>query len=181
MPEPADDCRFFERGSAVLEMCDPASRQAAVRVCVPCCLFQAVTPHLLGAGTVDELRIAEPFAFWVPALTAARFAGAAAGVPGIAERANAAIREEVGRIGKVFAHLHGHLVDPSDLIPMLPLGTYVTFLFRCRVDAVPALLEGVESVPVVGVPEFQWALATVLAQALADFGRSGLLLTQSRT
>jgi len=171
-PGQSDDCSFFDYGRVTLEMCDSRSRQAMVRLCIPCCLFQTISPHLLGGGTVDELKIRDPLAVWIPKLTRERFAGPAASVDGIEHRANAAIREEVERSTKVFVHLQGHLADPSDLIPMLPLGTYVTMMFRCRVDDVIKVLEGVDSIPVVGVHEFQLALAAVLHTALSDFERS---------
>lgn len=166
---PSEDCKFFEHGSACLELCDSISRQALVRVCMPCSLFQTVTPQLLGNGTIDELRIKNPISFWIPKLTKERFIGQAALVEGIDIRTNAAIKEEVERIGKIFAHLQDYLIDPSDLVPILPLGTYITFIYRCKIDNVLSLLEGINSIKVVGVHEFQWALATVLHQALLDF------------
>lgn len=169
VPEPLEDSRFFEHGSVTLEGCEPKSRMAAVRICMPCCLFQTVTPHLLDSGTLDELKIRNPVAFWIPRLTSSRFVSSVASVPNIDARANAAIREEVDRIGKVFVHLQDYLLDPSDIIPILPLGTYVTFLYRCRIDSVMKLLEGIDNIKVVGVPEFQFSIASVLHMALKDF------------
>lgn len=187
-PNPADDSKFFESGSVVLELCDVKSRQAGIRVCMPCCLFQTVSPHILGGGTVDELRIMDPISIWVPKLDKSRFIGPAASVDGVESQLNVALRAEAERMGKIFVHMSSHLADPSDLIPVLPLGTYITFLFRCRIDNVMKVLEGIDSIPVVGVREFQWSLASVLYKALSEFERADsskrlnkLLLLQSTT
>jgi hypothetical protein len=170
--EAAEQSRFFEYGEVLLTENDYKTRQAAVSVCMPCCLFQAVTPSLLGGGLVDGLKVREPLAVWLPQLTSERVSPLVrAQVPDAEIRINAVMKAHVDELLRLFQGASGVIVDPADLVPYLPLGTYVCFRFRCRIDDVPKVLEGVDRTPVTGVPEFQWALAMVLKCALEDHAR----------
>ncbi|OPZ38218.1 MAG: hypothetical protein BWY99_01678 [Synergistetes bacterium ADurb.BinA166] len=170
--EAAESSKFFEHGEAVLEESDYATRMASVRIRMPCCLMQAVTPSLLGGGLLDELKIMEPVAVWIPQLSDQRVSPAVrARLPDAHVRINSGMRAHVDELLKLFKGAASVVLDPADLVPCLPLGTYVQFRFRCRVDDVPKILEGVQSTAVAGVPEFQWALAMVLRCALEDFER----------
>lgn len=168
----AEQSRFFEYGEISLAECDYKTRQASVNVCMPCSLFQAVTPSLLGSGLVDGLKVREPVAVWLPQLTAERIAPIVrARVPDAEVHINSVMKAHVDELLKLFQGASNVILDPSDLVPYLPLGTYVCFRFRCRVDDIPKALEGVDKTPVAGVHEFQWALAMVLKCALEDFAR----------
>jgi len=170
--EAAEQSRFFEHGEVVLTESDFKTRQASVSICMPCCLFQAVTPSLLGGGLVDGLKVLEPLAVWLPRLSAERISPhVRAKVPDAEVRINSVMKAHVDDLLKLFAGAAAVAVDPSDLVPYLPLGTYVRFRFRCRLDDIPKVLEGVNGTPVAGVPEFQWALAMVLKCAVQDFER----------
>lgn len=164
-------CEFFEYGKASLIASDYSTRTAAIDICMPYCLFQTVTPQLLGAGYIDNFRIRDPLAVWIPKLSKDRFGYLAQSLPNIDEKINVALREEASKTAKLFIHLQGHLIDPSDAIPLLPLGVYTVSTFRVKIDNILSLLNGINSIKVAGVPEFQWALATVLKQVLLDFER----------
>jgi len=170
--EAAEQSRFFEYGEVLLTGSDYKTRQASVSVCMPCCLFQAVTPSLLGAGLIDGLKVREPIAVWLPKLSPERIAPhVRAQVPDAEVRINSVLKAHVDELLKLFTGAAAVVSDPADLVPHLPLGTYVCFRFRCRIDDVPKVLEGVEGTKVAGVPEFQWALAMVLKCAVEDFER----------
>ena len=175
MSEPADDSKFFEYGEVSLDTCDRKTRTSAVRICIPCCLFQTISPHLLGGGWIDELKIRTPIAFWTPTITPERIM-AHARIPGTEMRINVAVRTAVESVGRLFVNLQDSLIDPADVVPMLPLGTYVTFLYRFRVDDSIKILEGIGSVNVVGVPEFQAAMAAVLTRVLTLFEKTSAAL-----
>ncbi len=170
MTEPADDSKFFEHGEVSLDMCDPRTRTASVKICMPCCLFQTISPHLLGGGMADDLRIRSPLAFWTPTLGPSRISPHVRS-PGAEAKVNVAVRAAVESVGRLFVNLQDALVDPADVIPMLPLGTYVSFTYRFRVDDSLKILEGIGSVNVVGAPEFQAAMAAVLTGVLLIFER----------
>lgn len=170
--EAAEQSKFFEYGEILLTESDFKTRQASISMCMPCCLFQAVTPSLLGGGLVDGLAVREPVAVWLPQLGPDRISPhIRAHVPDAEVRINSVLKSHVDELLKLFGGAAGVVADPADLVPYLPLGTYVRFRFRCRLDDVPKVLEGVNGTKVVGVPEFQWALAMVLKCAIEDFER----------
>ncbi len=169
--EPVDSARFFEHGKVVLEDIDPVGRMASIFMQMPNCLFQAVTPSLLGAGLVDNFRVAEPVATWLPQLTEARISFVGKQVDQCHVRINTAVSQQMESLLKTFVKISEYLLNPADMVPMLPLGVYVALRFRCRIDDVPKVLQGVQETPVEGVGEFQWALACVLAQAVIEAER----------
>jgi hypothetical protein len=167
--EPQDDTRFFEHGQVNFAARDFPSRTAALDITMPCCLFQAVVPQLLAAGLIDHPRIHQPLSVWIPQVTTERmnlFGHTKAG----ADQVNVGIRALIQQVTTVFEKLAVYLMDPSDAIPMLPLGTYMDFRWRVRVDDVPKVLEGMQKqIHIAGVAEFQWALACVLQCVLEDY------------
>lgn len=166
-----DSAQFFEHGKVVLDDIDPVGRMAIVQVQMPNCLFQAVTPSLLGAGFVDNFRVAEPLATWLPQLSKARLSYVGTQLDQCEVRINTAVAQQMDAILKTFVKVSEFLLNPADMVPMLPLGVYVAVRFRCRIDDIPKVLEGVQGTPVEGVGEFQWALACVLAQAVTEAER----------
>lgn len=167
-PEPVESSRFFEHGFVEIEGTDAKTRQAALAVQMPCCLFQAIVPSLLGAGFIDNFRISEPLCIWIPKVSKERLSLTGAQVDNAVARINTTVEHQMAVIAKTFAMVAELLTNPADMVPMLPLGTYVALRFRCRVDDIPKVLHGVQATPVDGVAEFQWALACVLAKVLME-------------
>lgn len=169
--EAVESAQFFEHGKVVLEDIDPVGRMAAIRMQMPNCLFQAVTPSLLGAGFVDNFRVSEPLATWLPQLSEGRISVVGKQLDQCHVRINTAVAQQMDAILKTFVKVSEFLLNPADMVPMLPLGVYVSLRFRCRIDDIPKVLHGVQETPVEGVHEFQWALACVLAQAVTEAER----------
>jgi hypothetical protein len=159
---------FFEDGKVELELFDLKSRQVLVSVQIPNCLFQAVTPSLLGAGFVDDLRISDPICVWIPQISKERISLLGSQVADIENKINIAIKSQVEILLNIFSQTSSLLANPSDLVPMLPLGTYVCFKYRCNIDRIPDLLSGIQNTPVNGVHEFQWAMASILNAVLSE-------------
>lgn len=167
---PSDNCKFFEYGEVVLGEYDFDSRQASIQICIPCCLFQAIIPTLLGAGIIDQFKLREPMAVWVPTFSKERMSSNANNlVDNALVRLNAGLKIKAKEVVKTFQACAELVLNPSDLIPILPLGIYVNLRFRCEIDKIPNVLIGVQNIQVDGIAEFQWALATVLTQVLDDF------------
>lgn len=167
----SDSAAFFEYGSVDLGDVDRRARRATASVRMPFILMQAVTPALLGGGSVGRLTLAEPFAVWVPSLTAGRMNALGAQAQAAHELVNRAVRERAEESLRLYGGLSHFLVDPADIMPLLPMGTYVTFTYSFRVDDTVRVLEALQQhAGVTGVPEFQAALACVLAEALSLFG-----------
>lgn len=166
---PSEESRFFEHGRVFLAARDFVSRTAALDITLPCCLFQAVIPQLLGAGFVDHPQIHQPISVWMPRLSGQRIN--VFGGPSAADQVNSSIRGWLTQLLKIFEKLSPYLNDASDLIPMLPLGVYVDIRWRCSIDNILRVMEGIQHIGVAGIPEFQWALSTVLYCALDDFSK----------
>jgi hypothetical protein len=165
-----ENSTFFEHGYVKLVANDYDTRSVSVNICMPCTLLQAISPQLLGAGLLDHFRLHNPVAIWIPQLSDERFSP---GVrhDGIAKRLNIALREEIVRTCKLFEHVSQYLIDPTDIIPVLPLGVYVEFTYRCHVDRILGMLEGIDSINIIGIPEFQWSFAGILKECLEDFAK----------
>jgi hypothetical protein len=166
---PRGPFRFFEYGEVSVAGHDAKSRQAVLLMCLPCCLMQAVTPALLGAGTIDGYSVMNPVAVWIPQLSDGRFRPeyVGAGEP-VSIRANRIMAQRAQETLGTFKSLTPALKDPSDVIPMLPLGTYVQFRYRCDLDGLAQALIEMEKTAVAGVAELCYALAGALARVLAD-------------
>ena len=165
-----DEASFFAHGKVKFASRDFPSRTAMLSITMPCCLFHAVSPQLLGAGLIDHPKIHDPLSVWMPQLTQDNFSAPAQKIHDASKRVNSAIETRLEESLKIFGGLSGFLKNPSDIIPMLPLGVYVTFQWRCRIDDIMKVLEGIQKlITISGVAEFQWALAGVLHCVLYDY------------
>jgi hypothetical protein len=172
---------FFEYGKVILKASDFKTRMVECHVCMPCCLMQTVIPHLLAGGSLHNLRIREPLAVWIPKIPAECFIEEVSQIANIEDKVQVSMREEIVRVSKLFTHLQPYLKNPADIVPMLPLGTYVEFEYRCVVDEIIKVIVGIEGILVHGVPEFQWALAKVLRLVISDFERFDALIPVKST
>jgi hypothetical protein len=167
--EPQDDTRFFEHGQVNFAARDFPSRTAALDITMPCCLFQTVVPQLLAAGLIDHPRIHQPLAVWMPQITKDRMNIFGASQSG-ADQVNVTLRGWLHQLLGIFERLSVYIRDPSDIIPMLPLGTYMDFRWRVRVDDILKVMEGMQGmIQIAGVAEFQWALSCVLQCVIEDY------------
>jgi hypothetical protein len=166
-----DSSRFFEFGEITIQAHDPRQKEAALDVCMPACLMQAVTPQLLGAGFIDKYSVRSPLATWLPKITAERFLpDLVEAAPHIPIRVQEQMFQRAKSLLEMFVQLSKALIDPTDAVPLLPLGIYVTFQYRCRTDDLAKVLLGLETMPISGIAEFRFALASVLARLLQEEG-----------
>jgi len=163
--------KLFEFGGVECVCADSSTRQMAVRMSCPWCVAQAATPLLLGHGFIDQFKVRTPLVAWVPALTMEHFAdGAVAQVPNIADKATAMMRERATDALQLFADLAQVLRNPDAALHMLPMGTYVEFQYRGTYESFAAVLAALEPLGTPGVAELRYAMAEVLAEALAAAG-----------
>lgn len=164
-----DSSKFFEHGVVQLKETDFINRHALLHMCMPNCLFQAITPTLLGSGLIDDFKIKLPTAVWMPQLSDDRIRESfIKQVPELSNHVNTTIKQKIDELLRIFIDVSQVLQTASDIIPMLPLGTYVEFQYRCEIDNIAKILCLIEATPSPGVHEFRWALAEVLAYALSD-------------
>jgi hypothetical protein len=167
--EVQDETQFFEHGQVKFAARDFPSGTAALDVTMPCCLFQAVVPQLLAAGLIDHPRIHQPVSVWMPQVAVQRMNVFGSSQSG-ADQVNVAVKSWLQQLLAIYEKLSTYLLDPSDIIPMLPLGVYVDFRWRVRVVDILKVMENIQGmVHIAGVAEFQWALACVLQCVLEDY------------
>lgn len=163
------ESKFLQYGLVRCDLFDAPSRQAILHLCIPCYLLQVATPVLLGAGLLDNPKIRQPLAIWVPKFRDERLTPPARLDSGIGSRTTSLVHEWVERYAQFFVQISAMFMDPTDLVPILPLGTYVEAQYRCSIDSIPELLEKLQAIEIVGIPEFQFALAEVLHRVLTRF------------
>lgn len=165
--EGSEESRFFEHGSVRLEMVDDRSRHLSVSIVSPFCLVQAATPILLGHGLMDEFRIHNPLAVWMPPIRLDAFKDMVRTPhPDVAVQARMVVDRHVSRLLTTFQEVSQAMDDPEDLIPMLPIGTYVHVRYRSAMDDFAKALEKLASEATAGIPELRYAMAEVLAYSL---------------
>ena len=158
---------FFEYGEISYINFDESTRQAAIKMCMPACLMQTITPALLGAGHIDQYELRNPVATWMPDLNEDYYKPEILKqFPNLGREVNSTVKNKLEEVLKLFQELSQTTVSPSDFIPILPMGTYVKFRLRCQIDEMAKVLLELENTPVAGVAEFRFALAEILADIL---------------
>lgn len=155
---------FLGKGYIDIKLVDAKAQEALLFICMPYCLMQTFTPSLLGCGFIDELRLFEPVHIWTPKISNSRLHPALVDHVGLTDAVNHTISEETLRIAHTFASLAPYLIDPTDIMTILPLGTYITFDYRCKYSKQLELISNIESINVAGRIEFQDGLAKSLAK-----------------
>ncbi len=158
---------FLKHGEVSVLEEDRESGQAVMSVVLPACVMQAVTPCLLKAGSLDSYELRWPLAAWVPTVADAGFRSPD---PTVCSEVNARVARVASDALRAFADVAPHLLFPGDVLPALPLGTYVRFRLRFSVDRLaPQIgLMGGEA----GVAELKYALASEVAALLSRWGRT---------
>jgi hypothetical protein len=159
--------KFFKHGEVAVTAYDTDSRAAALQTCMPCWLMQTVTPIILGYGLIDKFKVHVPLAIWLPKLPSERFldeyTSQLSDLPSVVSSQESKI---VKNVLETFVSLSRVVKDPTDLVPMLPLGIYVDFQYRMKIDDMPVVLSKLNELPIAGVQEYAYAMAEVLAGIL---------------
>lgn len=162
--------QFFEYGGVQIISSDSTSRQVAFQITMPASIVQTISPPLLGAGIMDQYLLANPVAVWIPPISPEQIVPNPNISDSLSERMNSLIHSMMKETLELFRVFSSQVENPSDLIPMLPLGVYVTFRFRCCIDDLITVMSELERTMVAGVAEFRFALASAMAEALSEFG-----------
>jgi len=165
--DPQDNFPLFEFGGISIVNYDKEEREVALKICIPCYIMQTILPTISGIGIVNDYSVKNPIAIWMPTLAPDRFNTALVDqYPRLPNEANTQIKEKLQEILNLFFEISKATNLPTDLTAMLPLGTYVVFQFRSKIDDMAKILLGLNDSELPGVPEFRYALAAVLARIL---------------
>ncbi len=133
--------------------------------------MQSVTPLLLGAGYLDAYEVHNPLSAWIPRIDESGFRPeATAASPDIAARFNEAMQEMASQALRMLDEARKILKYPGDVVSLLPMGTYVSFTYRCGADPLARALEAMAGNRDAGVAELRGAIAYALAEALRRWG-----------
>lgn len=174
---PTGPGRLFGMGRVDVEMFDSVGRSLALRIIVPVLVLHGAMPVLLGHGLMEQYSVAAPLGALVPTIDSSRIVET--DTPQVvADSLNRAMRECAFRAIELFRVASHYCADPSDAVAMLPLGTYVSFLFRSSCDKAWDTSDKLRTTPGLGVSD----LGTVLASVLSDAGalRTGALPVSAR-
>jgi hypothetical protein len=160
--------QFFDFGKVTIISYDNYSRQIALDTCIPCSLLLAIDNVILKHSVIDNYKIRNPLAAWTPKLDAIRFKSEHRHAT---FEINEVIRNKILRLLTVLTNLTSVLNDPADITPMLPLGTYVEFRMRCKIDSMLDMIKEMEKMNnIAGISEFKYAMAESLALVLHEMG-----------
>ena len=129
---------------------------------IPNCLAQAALPALMSVGIITSLELTNPVSVWVPPLDSSHFRNEIAKTK--IDAVNAVINEHLKRTVELFLELSKATSQPVLLNPILPMGTYVSIKYSMYAPDVLKLLLGLESVKVIGMNHFLFAITDVLVR-----------------
>jgi hypothetical protein len=164
-----DDDRFplFDYGEISITSYSKDEREIALKICMPCCLVQTILPTISSIGTINNYSVKNPIIVWMPTLSSDRFNVALTQQhPRLPNEANNQIKKKLKEVLDLFAEISKVVNSPTDITSMLPLGTYVVFQFRSKIDDIAKILMSLENIELPGVSEFRFALAAALARVL---------------
>lgn len=161
--------KFYGQGSIDVKSHDFVGRSANLFFTIPCVIFQSFTDCFIKHGVVKNLRIATPFAVWIPPVKRPRIKPEFDSIPDAENQINSAIRMSVENTLATLNAVKGYLTNEDDIIPLLPLGTYINFDYKISVDNCINLMEDINNSGVSNTFELRIAIAEALNSVLSDF------------
>ena len=160
--------KFFDHGEVRLVKYDVVQRQALLSVTAPYCLVHIASRALLFGGTMDNMTLHQPLVVWSPGFNASHIKIEGVADPeGVARKITDAVQKSVVSSLALFAGYSTKLLNPVELSTILPIGTYVTFRYRCTPDKfIVSLTNNLETVENTNEHEFKQALINVMSYSL---------------
>jgi hypothetical protein len=162
-----DQFKLFEHGSISIVGQDDEKREVALVICMPCCVLQAIFPTISGNSIINNYSIKNPVSIWVPTLSPDKFNSSVFSHRGFPQNINEKLRVTVQGALDTFLEIANFINNPVEILSILPLGTYVIFQLRLKIDDLAKILMDLENVELPGVPDFRYALASVLAKIVS--------------
>jgi hypothetical protein len=158
--------KFLEYGAINLIGYDEQNVEFEIKI--PFCLFQIVQPTLIQYGILDKFSISQPIASWFPKLSLNQINPLLNNhIENMHEVISKMVENKVLETLHLFSELSAALIDPMNMLPMLPIGVYINVKYRCEIKNIFNILEETEkSANQIGIPDFRFALASVFADLL---------------
>jgi hypothetical protein len=159
--------QFLQHGKIELILEDQNARQVELRIIMPACVMQAVTPLLLESGLIHEYKMVSPLMAWIPTIAREGFKeDIIQNQSELDSGVNKIAINLAHQILEFFCEASAILKFPTDLVPLLPMGTYIEFQYRCSIDKLAITLEKISESNIAGIPEFRYAMAGILVSIL---------------
>jgi hypothetical protein len=161
-----DHAKFFDIGEVKVLSVDSKNRQTGLYFVAPICFVQPAFPALLSSGSIDSFSMIKPFISFVPKIKSENIKSKS---DQIVKRINTRVQDSIAKAMSVYSESEQFLSDPSLMLPILPLGIYVSFTYRCGVDQfVIAIRDRWNVAPGSYEDEFKWATIRVIAHVLSQ-------------
>lgn len=174
---PAGPGRLFGMGRVEVEMYDSSGGSVALRFRTPVLVLHGGLPVLLGHGVMEQYSLAAPLGALVPRIGANRVSavGASVSPEAVADSVNRALQECAHGAIELFQKVAPYCADPADAIAVLPLGVYVSFLYRGTCGQAWLASDLLRTTAGLGVADLGEAMRTALSDAGVprSNGRSG--------
>lgn len=152
------ESKFFQSGSVLVECVSDGAVMLAITA--PLFLLHAVSPIILGEGIVGGPRLHSPLSAWVPRIDSSKFLP---GFVGMSDRAAAALEANALASLNLFNDVHSMLSDPDAALLVLPLGVYVDFSIRAKLEGAVSMAAAIGRVKTIGTAELSFAIAEALS------------------
>ncbi len=159
---------YFKKGYVKITSSDDTSQMVVIEMCIPCVIFQTISPVLFANGKVTSISIKDPISVWIPNLCMDRFKSGISNDEFIDKKINKVISEKVDDIGKLFAGVASLVVDKNDILPILPLGTYINVEFVSKYQDLKFVLHSVSNIKSSGVSELYSSMKDEFSSIVID-------------
>jgi hypothetical protein len=161
-----DHAKFFDIGEVKVLSVDSGNRQAGLYFVAPICFVQPALPALLSSGSIDSFAMVKPFISFTPKIKSENTKSRS---DQIVKRINTKVQDSIAKAMSIYSESEQFLSDPSMMLPVLPLGIYVSFTYRCGVDQfIIAIKEKWNVASGSYEDEFKWATTRVMAHVLSQ-------------
>lgn len=154
--------RFFEYGKVDVLIRDKT--HVALEICLPISLLISTLPAFLKHGKVGDYTLNNPMSVWLPQIGQDRIKpDILKSSPRIERDVNELKNRKAEEVLKLFQELSTVTLDRSDLVPLLPLGTYALFKYRCKIGDLRLVDIDLNQISnIIGVPELRTAISNIL-------------------
>jgi hypothetical protein len=149
--------KFFDQAEISAFKIDKQNRSAIFSFHVPLFLAHASFPVLLSSGSIETFSLPNPISSFIP-----KIENSSAG-----KNLETRIRKNVQEALSIF------LESKIDMTPVLPVGVYVDFLYKCQVDKLIRSISFWEIKENLYELEFKQALTKVSNDLIIELNKEG--------
>jgi hypothetical protein len=157
---------FLNEGEVKVLSVDKSNRQALLFFNVPLYLAQSALPALLYSGVIESFSLSNPISVFIP-----NFKDEDVVNKLLTNKLNSKVSKSISDSISLYKQSLQVLKRPSDIISLLPVGVYVSFAYKCSIDAFISSMNDRWVIEENSYEhEFKWAVSKIMASILNDIG-----------